>query len=63
MHQAVAATGTRHARCRGLAKTHLQHVFSAVALNMIRLDTRWGGQPLDRARTSHLIRLALAPGA
>jgi len=35
MHQAVAATGTRHARYRGLAKTHLQHVFSAVALNMI----------------------------
>jgi len=32
MYQAVAATGTRHARYRGLTKTHLQHVFSAVAL-------------------------------
>jgi len=60
MHQAVAATGTRHARYCGLAKTHLQHVFSAVALNMIRLNARWSGQPLDRARTSHLIRLNLA---
>ncbi|HEY6422270.1 MAG TPA: transposase, partial [Pseudonocardiaceae bacterium] len=41
IHQAVAATGARHARYRGLGKVHLQHVFSAVALNLIRLDAYW----------------------
>lgn len=63
MHQAVAVTGTRHARYRGLAKTHLQHVFSAVALNIIRLDAYWSGQPHDRTRTSHLTRLQYALAA
>lgn len=28
----------RRARYLGLQKTHLEHVFSAVALNLIRLD-------------------------
>jgi hypothetical protein len=32
-------------------------VFSAVALNLIRLDAHWNGHPLDRTRTSHLARL------
>lgn len=36
--QAVAVTDTRHARYRGLPKIHLQHVASAAALNLIRLD-------------------------
>lgn len=63
MHQAVTACGARHARYRGLAKTHLQHVFSAVALNMIRLDAWWTDHPLDRTRTSHLTRLDLALAA
>jgi len=57
MRQAVAVTGTRRARYRGLAKTHLEHVYSAVALNVIRLDAYWAGRPLDRHRTSHLARL------
>ncbi|MFE2490052.1 transposase [Streptomyces mirabilis] len=38
IHQAVAVTGMRRARYLGLQKTHLEHVFSAVALNLIRLD-------------------------
>lgn len=63
MHQAVAATGARRARYRGLSKTHLQHVFSAVALNLIRLDAWWTGDPLDRTRTSHLARLEFALAA
>ena len=33
---------------------------SAVALNLIRLDAWWNGNPLDRTRTSHLARLELA---
>jgi hypothetical protein len=35
---ALAVTGLRQARYRGLAKTHLEHIYSAVALNLIRLD-------------------------
>lgn len=37
IHQAITVTGIRHARYRGLPKVHLQHVFSAIALNLIRL--------------------------
>ncbi|MFE3323776.1 hypothetical protein [Streptomyces sp. NPDC059176] len=44
-------------------KTHLEHVFSAVALNVIRLDTWWNGHPLDRARFSHLARRGLSLAA
>jgi IS5 family transposase len=61
--QAVAATGMRRARYRGLAKTHLEHVFSATALNLIRLHAYWHGHPLDRTRTSHLTRLEHALAA
>jgi hypothetical protein len=43
IHQAVA--GIRHARYRGLEKVHLEHVLSAVAVNLIRLDHWWNGHP------------------
>jgi transposase len=55
--QAVTVTGLRRARYRGLPKTRLEHVFSAVALNLIRLHRYWHGHPLNRTRTSHLARL------
>ena len=63
VRQAVAVTGTRRARYRGLPKTRLEHVYSAVALNLIRLDAYWNGHALDRTRTSHLTRLELALAA
>ena len=63
IHQAIAVTGTRNARYKGQAKTHLEHVYSAVALNLIRLEAWWNGNPLDRRRTSHLARLELALAA
>jgi transposase len=63
LRQAVAVTGSRRARYRGLAKTHLEHVYSAVALNLIRLHAWWHGRPLDRRHTSHLARLELALAA
>ncbi|MFJ2033308.1 transposase [Streptosporangium sp. NPDC087985] len=63
IHQAVTVTGIRHARYRGLAKVHLEHVYSALALNLIRLDAWWNGHPLDRTRTSHLARLELSLAA
>ena len=62
MHQAVAH-GARRARYRGLPKTHLDHVFMACALNLIRLEAFWNGTPLDRRRTSHLARLELTLAA
>ncbi|HEY0700496.1 MAG TPA: IS1182 family transposase [Micromonospora sp.] len=63
IRQAVAVTGMRRARYRGLPKTTLEHVYSAVALNLIRLHTYWNGNPLDRTRTSHLTRLEHALAA
>jgi hypothetical protein len=63
IRQGVAVCGMRHARYRGLPKTHLEHVYSATALNLIRLDAWWNGHPLDRTRTSHLTRLELALAA
>jgi transposase len=55
--QAVTVTGSRRARYRGLPKTHLAHVYAAVALNLWRLDAYWNDTPIDRTRTSHLARL------
>ena len=63
IRQAVAVTDVRHTRYRGLPKTHLEHVYSAVALNLIRLHAWWNGHPLDRRRTSHLARLNLTLAA
>ena len=63
IRQAVAITGTRRARYRGLPKTTLEHLYSAVALNLIRLHAYWNGNPLDRTRTSHLTRLEHALAA
>ena len=59
IHQAVANTGMRHARYRGLDKTRMEHTYAAVALNLIRLGAWWNGHPLDRTRTSHLAGLEL----
>ncbi len=58
MHQATSY-GARRARYRGLPKTRLDHVYMAVALNLLRLEAYWTGTPLDRRRTSHLARLEL----
>ena len=58
MNQA-ATRGARRARYRGLPKTRLDHAFMAVALNLLRLEAYWNGNPLDRRRTTHLARLEL----
>ncbi len=55
----VRVCGLRHARYRGLAKTHLQHVATAAGLNIGRL-WRWG-QHRPRARTRRSRFAALAP--
>jgi transposase len=59
MHQATSH-GARRARYRGLPKTRLDHVYMAIALNLLRLEAYWTGTPLDRRRTSHLARLELS---
>jgi IS5 family transposase len=63
IRQGIAVTDLRHARYRGLPKTHLQNVTSAVAINLVRLNAYWNGHPLDRTRTSHLSRLHLTLAA
>jgi hypothetical protein len=60
IRQATTVTGLRRARYRGLAKTHLDHVTAATALNLIRVHAWGNGHPLDRASSSHLARLELA---
>lgn len=57
INQALDITGIRHARYRGLPKTRLQHLFSAIAVNLVRLHAWWTELPLPPARTSHLQRL------
>jgi hypothetical protein len=63
IRQAVAVTDMHHARYRGLPKTHLEHLCSAVALNLLRLHAWWNGHALDRTRTTHLARLELSLAA
>ncbi|WP_055630695.1 IS1182 family transposase, partial [Streptomyces hirsutus] len=60
IHQAIATTGARRTRYTGLAKTHLAHVLTAAAINLIRLDAWWNDTPLARTRTSRLAALDLA---
>ena len=53
MHQATHVTGIRRAGYLGLAKTRLEHLAAATAINVIRLDAWYNSRPLDRTRTVH----------
>jgi transposase len=50
--QGIRRCGLRRARYLGLAKTHLQHLLTAVALNVIRLGEWWLGTPPAKTRCS-----------
>ena len=63
MAQATHVTGIRRARYLGLAKTRLEHLAAATAINVIRLDAWYAGHPLDRTRTTHLQRVDLTTAA
>jgi transposase len=52
LSQAVRGFGLRCARYRGLAKTHLQHVATAAALDPDRVAAWLQGRPLAPARIS-----------
>lgn len=49
--------GLRRSRYRGLAKTHLQHVMTAVAMNVGRIVAWWEGRPRAKTRTSRFAAL------
>lgn len=57
--QAAHALGMRQARYRGMTKTHLQHIATAVALNLTRLFAWWREVPRAKTRLSHFAALAL----
>ncbi len=58
LSQAVRAFGLRQARYRGSAKTSLQHVATAAAINLDRLAAWFEGRPLASTRVSRFAVLA-----
>jgi transposase len=56
--QGVRAFGLRQTRYRGLAKTHLQHIATAVAINLDRLVAWFDEVPRGKTRTSRFAALA-----
>lgn len=56
--QAVRALGLRRTRYFGLAKTSLQHLFTAAAINLIRLDAFFTEKKTAKTRTSRFAALA-----
>jgi transposase len=60
LSQGVRAFGLRQARYRGLAKTHLQDVATATAIDLIRLAEWLNEAPRAATRRSRFARLAVA---
>jgi transposase len=58
--QALQLFDLRHCRYIGPAKTRLQHVLTAVALNIVRLEAWWTGRPLAKTRISRFAALQLS---
>ena len=59
--QAVRRMGLRRARYDGLDKTHVQHVLTAVAINLVRIDAVLTQTPRGTTRYSTFARLASHP--
>ncbi|MFI2765278.1 transposase [Streptomyces echinatus] len=55
--QGVRAFGLRRSRCRGHPKTRLQHLFTATAMNLARLDAWITGTPRAGTRICRFGRL------
>ena len=55
--QGIRRSDLRQSRYIGLAKTHLQHIFMATALNLCRLDNWLNGIPLTSTRYSRFCSL------
>jgi transposase len=58
LSQGVRAMGMRRSRYDGLARTHVQHVLTAAAINLVRIDAVLTNQPRGKTRRSHFARLA-----
>jgi transposase len=58
LSQGVRACDLRQARYIGIAKTHLQHLLTATAMNMVRLLDWILQRPRTTTRTSHFAALA-----
>jgi transposase len=58
--QAIRRCGLRQCRYIGQAKTSLQHVLTATAVNLVRLNDWWSGKPIAKTRCSHFAALAQA---
>jgi transposase len=58
LSQGVRAFGLRRTRYRGLAKTHLQHVATAAAINVDRIVAWLDERPRAKTRTSRFAALA-----
>jgi transposase len=61
LSQAVRGMGIRRARYDGLPKVQLQHVLTAVAINLVRIDAVLTQTPRGKTRRSHFARLAWHP--
>jgi transposase len=60
LSQGVRGMGLRRARYDGLARTHVQHVLTAVAINLVRIDAVLTHLPRGKTRRSHFAQLAPA---
>ena len=58
--QAIRRCGLRRCRYIGLPKTRLQHVATAVAINLVRMDAWWTSTPRAKTRCSHFEALRRA---
>jgi IS5 family transposase len=58
--QATDRFALRRARYRGLAKAHLQHIFTVLAINMARLAAYFAGTLRAQTRISPFAALAPA---
>jgi transposase len=58
--QGIRRCGLRQARYRGLAKTHLHHLATAAALNVVRLGEWFAGTPRAKTRCSPFAALKAA---
>lgn len=58
LSQGIQCFGLRRTRYIGLAKTHLQHVFTSIAMNITRITSWLMGIPHAHTRISHFAALA-----
>ncbi|HEY5867986.1 MAG TPA: IS1182 family transposase [Candidatus Tectomicrobia bacterium] len=61
LSEGIRAHGLRRARYIGEAKTHLQHVLTAAAINFVRISNWLMGKPLATTRTSAFQKLIEHP--